>query len=72
MTNRDLALVFYRANLHGTGWKVETGDFGSALVMLADYTKSAKRAGDIGLWSTLNDLAKMVCAHRRGKLQKAA
>ena len=46
MTQRDLALVFYRNNLHGIGWKVETGRFAEALAVLDGYIKDLVKARD--------------------------
>jgi hypothetical protein len=42
--HREMALEFYRLNLHGTGWKIEIGDFKSALEMLDTAVKSCTKA----------------------------
>ena len=52
--NRHAALKLYRANLHGTGWKIESGDYNAADAMIAAARKGAKKSRD---WSMLDVLA---------------
>ena len=52
--NRYAALKMYRANLHGTGWKIESGDYDAADAMIAHARKGAKKSRD---YATLDVLA---------------
>ena len=52
--NRHAALKLYRANLHGTGWKIEVGDFDAADTMIASLRNGAKKGRD---WTMLDVLA---------------
>lgn len=65
-TNRDLALTFYRRNLHGLGWKVECGNFAAAVETIDGYIRDMVKAKDFafanelrGMKSTIKGLQKM-------------
>lgn len=65
MSNRDLALEFYRINLHGTGWKVESGDFDAAVAMLETNIRNLLKAREFAFAGTLKGLLGRVRAHRK-------
>jgi hypothetical protein len=51
--NRHAALKLYRANLHGTGWKIESGDYAAADAMIVDARKGAKKSRDYAMLDVL-------------------
>ena len=63
--HREMALEFYRANMHGTGWKVETGDFESALSMLASYAKDCVKARDFATANQVRGMRAHVAAYAK-------
>ena len=71
-TNRDLALSFYRANLHGTGWKVESGDFAAAVEMLNGYVRDLVKARDFATAGTMKSLLVKVRTHQKAATRLAA
>lgn len=61
---REVALSLYRINLHGTGWKVESGDFDSAKRMFAEHIDVARKERNaervrllVGIRGQINRLA---------------
>jgi hypothetical protein len=61
---REVALSLYRVDLHGTGWKVESGDFDSAKRMLAEHISVARKERNdervkmlVGIRGQINKLA---------------
>jgi hypothetical protein len=61
LTNREVALCFYRINLHGTGWKVESGRFDDALHSLSEHIKFAKGADKAQLVGLKKDVLALKC-----------
>ena len=71
-TNRDLALSFYRINLHGTGWKIESGDFAAAIEMLGGYVRDLVKAKDFSGAGAMKGLLVKVRAHQKAAAKLAA
>ena len=72
MDNRTLALEFYRLNLHGTGWKIESGDFASAITMLNSYVKDLAKVRDFTNANIFKGHLAKVKAFQKESLKKAA
>ena len=72
MTNREMAMGFYRVNLHGIGWKVEQGHFSSAVETIDGYIRDLVKAKDFEFASKLRGLREGLKAQRKAGLKKAA
>jgi len=73
--HRDMALALYRLNLHGTAWKIEIGDFASALEMLADGVRSCTKAREFDraqAWKVLRLKVSVYARRHRQAAKRAA
>lgn len=73
MNLRDLALVFYRNNLHGLGWKIESGRTEDAIATIDGYVKDlVKSKKDWAFANELRGYKTILLAARKQAARKAA